>query len=125
MGVVLVVEEDDLARVRGASILEHAGYKVLLAASADQALVVLDGRLPIDLLFTEINMRSDVRGGLVLARRAVTLQPTLPVLYTTGRGVNVELRRLFVSRFAFLGKPYRAKDLKQAVANVLGPLQII
>jgi hypothetical protein len=70
-------------------------------------------------------MRSDIRGGLVLARRAVTLQPTLPVLYTTGRGVSFEMRRQFVPRFAFLGKPYRSKDLTQAVANVLGPLQII
>ena len=52
---------------------------MLLAASMDQAVSVLDGRPPIDLLFTEINMRRDVHGGLVLAQRAVELRPLLPV----------------------------------------------
>ena len=118
MGVVLVVEEVDRDRVLGTSILEQAGYQVLPVASAEQAFDVLNMRTPTDLLFTEITMRSDTHGGLALARTAVQIQPTLPVLYTTGQGVSVEMRTLFVPRFAFLGKPYRPRDLTQAVANV-------
>jgi CheY-like chemotaxis protein len=118
MGVVLVVEEKDCDRVMGGSILEHAGHQVLLAASTDQAFAVLNMQPSIDLLFTEINMRTDVHGGLALARRAVQIKPRLPVLYTTGQGISLEMRTLFVPRFAFLGKPYRPRDLTQAVANV-------
>jgi DNA-binding NtrC family response regulator len=118
MGVVLVVEEIVGDRVMGASILEQAGHQVLAAASAEQAFAVLSRRTPIDLLFTEISMRNDAHGGLALARTAVEIQPKLPVLYTTGQGISVEMRTLFVPRFAFLGKPYRPSDLTLAVANV-------
>jgi two-component system, response regulator PdtaR len=124
MGVVLVVDEEQCEGVLGAAVLEYAGHQPLLAASAAQALVVV-ADTPIDLLFTEIAMRTDVRGGLVLAQRAVQLRPALPVLYTTARGVTFEMRSLFVPRFGFLAKPYGAKDLIKAVANALAPLRKI
>jgi two-component system, response regulator PdtaR len=125
MGVVLVVDEAEYERTLSASILLGAGHQVLSAATEDQALTVLDQRTPIDLLFTEISMWNNVHGGLVLAERAVSLQPKLPVLYTTGRGITVEMRNLFVSRFAFLGKPYGPQDLRKAVANVLTSLRYL
>src|SRR5271166_1675929 len=103
MGVVLVVEEVDRDRVLGTSILERAGYQVLPVASSEEAFDVLNMRTAIDLLFTGISMRGDNHGGLALAQTAVQIQPTLPVLYTTGQGISVEMRTLFVPRFAFLG----------------------
>jgi DNA-binding NtrC family response regulator len=90
----------------------------------EQAVAVL-AETPVDLVFTEIAMQTDVHGGLVLAQRAVQLQPTVPVLYTTGRGVTYEMRSRFVPRFGFIGKPYGAKDLIRAVANALMPLRKI
>jgi CheY-like chemotaxis protein len=125
MGVVLVVDEEDRELALGSSILLNAGHQVLSAATEEQALAVLDQQPPIDLLFTEISMWNDVHGGLVLAERAVRLRPALPVLYTTGRGVTLEMRSLFVPRFAFLGKPYGPRDLKQAVANVFTSLRYL
>jgi DNA-binding NtrC family response regulator len=124
MGVVLVVDEEECEGVLGAAVLQYAGHQPMLAANMDEALAVL-GKTPVDLLFTEIAMRHDVHGGLVLAERAVQLHAYLPVLYTTGRGVTYEMRSRFVPRFGFLGKPYVAKDLIRAVANALTPLRKI
>jgi CheY-like chemotaxis protein len=125
MGVVLVVEQEERERLLGASVLERAGYRVLSTATRDEALAVLDRRGPIDLLFTEISMGDDAHAGLVVAQRAVEFLPTLAVIYTTGRGITIEMRRLFVPRFAFLGKPYRANDLVQAASNALTALRNI
>lgn len=124
MGVVLVVDEEECEGILGAAVLRYAGHQAVLAAGMVEALTILD-ETPIDLLFTEIAMQNDIHGGLVLAQRAVQLQPLLPVLYTTGRGVTYEMRSRFVSRFGFLGKPYGAKDLMRAVGNALTPLRKI
>jgi DNA-binding NtrC family response regulator len=124
MGLVLVVDEEECEGVLAAAVLRYAGHQPVPAANMDEALKILAGT-PIDLLFTEIAMWSDVHGGLVLAQRAVHLQPSLPVLYTTARGVTYEMRSRFVPRFGFLGKPYGAKDLIRAAANALMPVRKI
>jgi DNA-binding NtrC family response regulator len=124
MGVVLVVDEEECEGVLAAAVLQYVGHQPLPAASMDDALKIIS-RTRIDLLFTEIAMCDDIHGGLVLAHRAVQLQPLLPVLYTTARGVTYEMRSRFVPRFGFLGKPYGAKDLIRAAANVLMPLRKI
>jgi DNA-binding NtrC family response regulator len=124
MGLVLVVDEEECEGVLAAAVLRFAGHQPLPAATMDEALKIV-AKTPIDLLFTEITLHTDICGGLVLAQRAVQLQPLLPVLYTTARGVTYEMRSRFVPRFGFLGKPYGAKDLIRAVANSLLPLRKI
>jgi CheY-like chemotaxis protein len=124
MGLVLVVDEEECEGVLAGAVLRYAGHQTLPAGSMDEALKIL-AETPIDLLFTEIAMRGDIHGGLLLAQHAVRLQPLLPVLYTTARGVTYEMRSCFVPRFGFLGKPYGAKDLIRAVANALMPLRKI
>jgi DNA-binding NtrC family response regulator len=124
MGLVLVVDEEECEGILAAAVLQYAGHQPLPAASMDEALRIIS-QTPIDLLFTEIATYNDIHGGLVLAQRAVQLQPLLPVLYTTGRGVTYEMRNRFVPRFGFLGKPYGAKDLIRAAANALMPLRKI
>ena len=124
MGFVLVVDEEECEGILAAAVLQYAGHQPLPAASPDEALKIIS-ETPIDLLFTEIATYTDIHGGLVLAQRAVQLQPLLPVLYTTARGVTYEMRSRFVPRFGFLGKPYGAKDLMRAVANALTPLRKI
>lgn len=117
--MVLLVEEDERDARHGTAILRDAGHKAVLATNMDQALGMLTDGAPIDLLFTEISIRNNDFGGLVLARRAVLMVPRLPVLYTTAQGITLEMRNQFVPRFGFLGKPYKAKDLLRAVGNAM------
>ena len=72
---------------------------------------------PSDILFTDINLPDgpDAIDGLELARKAIELCPILRVIYTTGHGQTDGMTALFVEDAAFLPKPYRVKQLTEAV----------
>jgi CheY-like chemotaxis protein len=60
--VVLVVDDEPLIRMNAAAMLEDAGFGVLEAADADDALAVLDNHPEIGVLFTDINMPGSMDG---------------------------------------------------------------
>ncbi len=43
--VILVVEDELLIRLNAVEMIEEAGFEVIEAASADEAIVILEGRL--------------------------------------------------------------------------------
>ena len=59
---ILIVEDEALVRVIGSDALEDAGYDVLEAASADEALRLLDANDDVRLLFTDIRMPGKLDG---------------------------------------------------------------
>ena len=80
---ILLVEDEDLVRVLAKRVLERAGFAVLTAENADQALALAadhDGR--IDLLLTDVIMPRIL--GPELAIRLELLRPGLRVLFTSG-----------------------------------------
>jgi DNA-binding NtrC family response regulator len=117
---VLIVEDDDQVRVLSESLLQAEGHQTLSAASPDQALAVLAGPEPIELLFTDLTLQGDPGAGLALATKAVELRPDLKVLYTTGQGVTDGMIALFVKDSAFLPKPYTLEQLQTTLRLKLG-----
>jgi CheY-like chemotaxis protein len=85
---VLLVEDEPTVRELAESIVEDSGYRTLSAATAREAIALLEQDQPIDLLFTDINLPDgpDAKDGLELAQQAVELRPCLRVIYTTGGG---------------------------------------
>ena len=79
---ILVVDNDPTVRAIGAEILKDAGYPVLEAAQASDAILLLEENPSVALLFTDIDMPGT--NGYALADMAVTRWPHLRVLYTTG-----------------------------------------
>ena len=70
---VLVVEDDILLRLSIAAYLRDCGYKVIEAADADEAVLVLkQPDLDIDVLFTEIEMPGAMDGFGLASGRART-----------------------------------------------------
>jgi CheY-like chemotaxis protein len=60
---VLVVEDEVLLRLSIAAYLRDCGYKVIEAADADEAVLVLkQPDLEIDVLFTDVEMAGDMDG---------------------------------------------------------------
>jgi len=53
---ILVVEDETLIRMVGAEILEDAGFDVLEAADADEALRILQAHDDVLLLFSDVDM---------------------------------------------------------------------
>ena len=106
MAVILIVEDEEQVRVLADSFLQAEGNKTLSAATIEQALALIEGEVPVDLLFVDLKIQDDVEGGLKLAKKAVEARPNLKVLYTSGQAVTDGMIALFVERSAFLPKPY-------------------
>jgi CheY-like chemotaxis protein len=80
MAVILIVEDEEQVRVLAESFLQVEGNKTLSAATIEQALVLIEGEQPVDLLFADLKIQDDLEGGLKLARKAVEARPNLKVL---------------------------------------------
>ena len=59
---------------------------------------------PVDILFTDLDLRGGMDGG-ALARRARELRPDLPVIYTSGRRSQIDSLQP-VDGSMFVPKPY-------------------
>lgn len=117
---ILVVEDDRDVREIALTVLEEAGYRVLEAASGDDAyrLLLAHPDLRIDALFTDVVMpgRFD---GIDLADAARELRPGLRVLYATGFANLVRENRDGDLRGPVLRKPYRPGELRAALVALL------
>jgi DNA-binding NtrC family response regulator len=111
VSVVLVVEDEEQVRVLAESFLQGEGHKTLSAATTEQALVLLEGDEPIDLMFVDLGMQSDPEAGLKVAKKATEIRPDLKVLYTSDQGVTDGMTALFVEKSAYLPKPYTIDQL--------------
>jgi CheY-like chemotaxis protein len=58
----MLVKDDARIRLLAVDIVEEAGYIALEASDADEAVVTLEGRSDIALLFTDINMPGSMNG---------------------------------------------------------------
>ena len=101
--VVLIVEDDFLLRIDAADMIEAAGFEVIEAADADQAIEVLEARSDITVVFTDIQMPGSM-DGLKLARAVRGRWPPIKIVATSGR-LNVGEPDL-PEGGRFLPKPY-------------------
>ena len=60
--VVLLVEDEELLRALAAWRLEEAGFEVVQAANAAEALQVMKSRPDVDVLFTDVQMPGSLDG---------------------------------------------------------------
>ena len=116
--VILVVEDEDRIREVTAEALSELGYTVLHAASATQALQILESRPEIGLLFTDIVMPD--MNGRRLVEAALKLRPYLKVLYTTGYTRNAVVHNgVLDPAVNFIAKPFSFDQLGQKIREVL------
>jgi hypothetical protein len=60
--VILVVEDEVPVRMMAVSVAEDRGFEVLSAASADEAIGILESRSDIRLVFTDVHMPGSMDG---------------------------------------------------------------
>lgn len=116
---VLVVEDESVVRATAVEFLRGFGYHVLAAADATQALTILRGDTPVDLLFSDVVMPGPVRSD-ELAAEARRLRPDIAVLFTSGypeHAIRQSGQLGFPNKL--LQKPYRREDLARMVRQVL------
>ncbi|MCC7000130.1 MAG: PAS domain S-box protein [Deltaproteobacteria bacterium] len=117
---ILVVEDEAALLAVARKILEAAGYQVLPAHGADEALATsasFTGR--IHLLLTDVVMPG--RGGMALALALAAARPALEVLYMSGYSDDTQLPAGVVAAGThFLAKPFTPEELLRKVDAVLG-----
>ncbi len=112
---ILVVDDEELLREVATLQLESAGYRVVAASDAREALEILDREPHISLLFSDVVMPGGMNG-FDLADEVAKLRPTVKVLLTSGF-VGVDTGHRFAS--ALLKKPYHQADLARRVRELL------
>ncbi len=117
---ILVVEDEADVRTIAYRFLQAAGYDVVTAASAEQALDILAGRTDVDLLFSDVVLGSGMNG-IELAQSARRGQPGLAVLLTSGHEFQGgdHTGRAAEEGFELLPKPYRREQLLGAIRSML------
>jgi DNA-binding NtrC family response regulator len=113
---ILLVEDEPSVRQTVDEMLTRHGYRVISAASADDAMRVFSDGAAIDLLVTDVVMPH--RDGVALANDAKRLRPGLRVLYISGHDDPSRLRT-DRRHGRLLRKPFRSGDLAAAVRAAL------
>ena len=114
--VILVVEDEVLIRMAAVQMLEDAGFVVLEAGNADDAISVLENRTDVRAVFTDIHMPG-TWDGMRLARMIRDRWPPIHLIVTSGlrHPINDELP----PGGRFIGKPYNPAHVIAIVRELL------
>ncbi len=108
--VVLVVDDDALVRVHSNLALEDAGYEVVEASNAADALVKLEERPDIAALFTDVRMPGALNG-IDLANAVHARRPDIAIVVTSG--VDNGTTHALPKAARFVQKPYTGAQLSK------------
>jgi CheY-like chemotaxis protein len=116
---ILLAEDEPFVRNALAEAVGSAGYNVLVASNAAEALELQrSGTEMIDLLLADVVMPNI--GGHELARRILALSPQTEVLLTSGYEEQVIRCEQSMEGIAYLAKPFSIPTLLQRVRELLG-----
>src|SRR5437762_13669406 len=101
--VVLIVEDEFLIRTHAAEVIRDAGFEVAEATNADEAIVILESRRDIRVVFTDIQLPGSM-DGLKLARAVRDRWPPVHIVATSA--YNATLKDELPTGSVFLPKPY-------------------
>ncbi|UAW98676.1 response regulator [Halopseudomonas nanhaiensis] len=117
-GSVLIVEDVVAVSAIIAERLTEAGYQCTQTDNVENALALLRGDGPIDILLTDVGLPR--MNGRELAEAARRLRPGLPVLFMTGYTEQARERDSFVAHdMDILFKPFNVEELLGKFARLL------
>jgi CheY-like chemotaxis protein len=114
--VILVVEAEILVLLTAVAMAEDAGFEVLSATTADEALSLLEARADVRLVFTDVQMPGSM-DGLRLAHAGRDRWP-VELIVTSGRN-HIKANDL-PDPGRFIPKPYDFDALSQAFQEMVG-----
>src|SRR3984893_3426602 len=115
--VILIVEDDFFLRMNAAEMIQDAGFDVVEAGDADEAIAILEARPDIHVVFTDIQMPGAM-DGLKLARFVRGRWPPIKIVATYG---FVSVRKDDLPEGSrFVPKPYRAEQIVATLRDLTG-----
>jgi CheY-like chemotaxis protein len=114
--IILMVEDEPLVRELGAAVLQSAGYVVIEAEGATEALHALEAEADIHLLFTDVRIPGKLNG-LELAHLVNDRWPAIRLLIASGH-LHPEPGQL-PAKGRFLRKPYALTEMLRHVDELI------
>ena len=114
--VVLIVEDEFLVRMGTRDAVETAGFDVLEAGDADEAIAILAARNDVRLIFTDVHMPGSM-DGLKLAHFVRDRWPPVKIVATSGRARIAESDLPEGGRF--VPKPYSAAEITATLRELI------
>jgi len=119
LGTILLVEDEAFVREVTSEVLQDAGYRVLGAGNAAEALQVYERHCGVvDLLLTDVVLPGE--SGRTLAHRLQQRNPALQVLLVTGYGEQITQDH--ANEAECLPKPFSSAALLQRIRQMLHEL---
>jgi DNA-binding response OmpR family regulator len=116
---ILVVEDEVLVRLVIAEYLRDCGYRVHEAASAEEAMVVLQSSdVSIDLVFSDVVMTGQT-DGFALARWLREHKPDVKVILTAGIDRSAEVAATLCEAGPMLEKPYEPGHVVERIRQLV------
>jgi len=120
---ILLVEDEPFVREATCSILEGAGFEVLPAEDARDAIAVYEAcKRGIDLVMTDMVLPG--RTGQELGQDLRQRSPGIVVLVTSGYGNQEYEAEVPESRTYFLAKPYSRRTLVEKIEKILAAVSL-
>ena len=110
---ILVVEDELLVRMMAVDIMLEAGFRVLEASNADQAVELLRSK-HVDLLFTDVRMPGSM-DGVELAELVSREFDDLPTVLSSGHLSEARIP----AGTRFVAKPYDPEHVTRVVVKAL------
>jgi CheY-like chemotaxis protein len=117
--VILIVEDELLIRMDAADMVRTAGFDVVEAQNADEAILVLERRFDIAVVFTDIQMPGSM-DGLKLAAAIRGRWPPIKIVAASGL-VQLCADDLPAGSH-ILSKPYSAGQIVGAIRQLTGEI---
>ena len=115
--IVLIVDDDPFLRMLAVEVIEEAGFVVLEAGDADEAVALLECRSDVALLFTDIDMPGSMNG-LKLAHAARNRWPSIKIVIVSA--VARPQPHELPSNSCFFEKPYRPAAMVAELRSLAG-----
>jgi len=115
--VLLVADDDEVARELLAEALGREGYRVRLAAGGEECLRLAAAE-PFDMALVDLRMPD--LDGLGVLKRLAMIQPDLPVVILTAFAtIETAIEAVAAGASDYLSKPFRMEEIKIVVRRTL------
>lgn len=113
--VILVVEDEPVLLMAASDLVENAGFEVVEAANAAQAVRILESRFDVRIVFSDIDMPSGI-DGVKLAEIIRDRWPPIEIILVSGH--RAPLAAELPARAVFFPKPYVERDIVAALRKL-------
>jgi DNA-binding NtrC family response regulator len=115
--VIMVIEPDVIVRTEIAEFLRECGYKVIEGVTAADVWTILNAKVAVDVVFSEVQLPGET-DGFALATRVRQRYPQVDVMLSSGVSHAAEKAR-DLCEDGPVRKPYRAEDVADRIHRLL------